>query len=138
MTHSTYSGSCLCGGVHFDVQGRFDAFYLCHCSRCRKGSGTAHCANLFATSAQLNWLAGEDLVRCYTLPGSRHCRSFCTHCGSALPTLAEDHSLLAVPAGCLDSPVDIAPTAHLCTSSRADWDRALEKVTQLDGLPDGN
>ena len=44
---TTHSGTCLCGAVRFEISGSFERFYLCHCSRCRKGSGSAHAANLF-------------------------------------------------------------------------------------------
>jgi hypothetical protein len=48
-----HSGSCLCGAVTFTVEGAFDRFYLCHCSHCRKDTGSAHAANLFASTAAL-------------------------------------------------------------------------------------
>ncbi|TCM41411.1 MULTISPECIES: GFA family protein [Novosphingobium] len=132
---SNISGSCLCGTVRFDINGSFDSFFLCHCSRCRKGSGTAHGANLFATDASLHWVAGEAEVKIFRLPGTRHQRSFCVECGSALPDVQMDGALLKVPAGCLDGPIEIRPTAHICCASRADWDVDLEKVVTMDGLP---
>lgn len=99
----THQGSCLCGGARFEVSGRFERFVLCHCRRCRKDTGSAHASNLFATQATLRWLSGEALVRHYQLPGTRHARSFCSTCGSALPSLQLDGTLLVVPAGCLDT-----------------------------------
>ena len=53
-------GSCLCGAVRFEVTGAFESFFLCHCSRCRKDTGSAHGANLFSSTAKLAWLKGED------------------------------------------------------------------------------
>jgi len=128
-------GSCLCGCVRFAISGRFDAFFLCHCSRCRKDSGSAHSANLFSASATIEWLAGHDLVKSYRLPESRHQRSFCGECGSALPGVQMDGALLVVPAGSLDDPITLRPTAHICDGSRAEWDRDLETVARLEGLP---
>jgi hypothetical protein len=55
-----YLGSCLCGAVTFKVQGSFERFFLCHCSRCRKDTGSAHAANLFSTTARLEWLSCQD------------------------------------------------------------------------------
>jgi hypothetical protein len=40
-----------------------------------------------------------------------------------------------VPAGSLDSPIDVRPDAHICVASRADWDRSLEAVPQIEGMP---
>ncbi|MBU72026.1 GFA family protein [Spongiibacter sp.] len=132
---SQYQGSCLCGDVRYVIDGEFESFYLCHCSRCRKGTGSAHASNLFSTSASLAWQSGEQHVASFTLPGSHHSRSFCKQCGSALPGLHMGRKLLMVPAGSLDSAVSLRPNAHLCVSSRADWDHELEHVDQLDGLP---
>jgi hypothetical protein len=39
---TTYRGSCICGEIAFEVDGPFDHFLSCHCSRCRKSTGTAH------------------------------------------------------------------------------------------------
>lgn len=130
-----YSGSCLCGKATFQVRGEFDGFYLCHCRYCQKDTGSAHAANLFARGATLTWLSGADSVTTFTLPGTRHCKCFCGFCGSALPVSQED-ALLVVPAGCLDTAVSIAPTAHIFTSSKAIWDAHLERVPVFDTLPE--
>ena len=130
-----YSGGCLCGAVTFGVTGAFQSFFLCHCSRCRRGTGSAHGANLFSTTARLDWRSGEDRVRGFSLPGTRHERSFCADCGAALPRVSADGALLVVPAGSLDDAIDIAPTARICMASRAAWTVGLENVPAFDGLP---
>jgi hypothetical protein len=130
-----HSGSCLCGAIHFEIEGDFESFYLCHCSHCRKDSGSAHGANLFSSKATLKWLSGEDQVRVFTLPGTRHRHAFCATCGSALPDLQMNATLLKVPAGSLDTPVHKRPDAHIFSSSRAQWDHALEQVPQVAKLP---
>jgi hypothetical protein len=132
---ASHIGSCLCGQVRYAVEGDFDGFFLCHCSRCRKGSGSAHAANLFSTSARLAWLSGEDKVRTFRFPQSWHQRSFCADCGAALPGIHRNGTLLAVPAGSLDSPIAIRPNAHIFVASRADWDEHLEDIRRCDGRP---
>lgn len=129
-----YIGSCLCGTAKFNVQGAFESFYLCHCQHCQKDTGSAHAANLFSSTAQLTWLAGADSVTTFTLPGTRHKKSFCQHCGSALPSI-HNETLLVVPAGCLDTPIAMLPTAHIFTSSRAAWDSAPETLPMFEKLP---
>jgi hypothetical protein len=133
---SEHYGSCLCGNVKFTIEGDFDNFYLCHCSYCQKDTGSAHAANLFSRSATLSWQAGEDAVNTFTLPGTRHRRSFCVRCGSALPSMQMAGKLLVVPAGCLDSKLTVRPDAHLFTSSRATWDSSLETLPKFDALPE--
>lgn len=129
-------GACQCGGVRFEIYGSFDAFFLCHCRRCRKDTGSAHASNLFSSSARLIWLAGQDAVRTYQVPGTRHARSFCADCGAALPNLQMDGTLLVVPAGSLDSVIAIRPSAHICFASRAEWADDLAEAPRMDGLPD--
>jgi len=131
----THSGSCLCGAVMFEVTGPFQQFFLCHCHRCQKGTGSAHAANLFSTEAVINWLSGADNISFFIVEGTRHARSFCKTCGSAVPTAAPDGSLLMVPAGVLDTPVEIAPNAHLCMVDAANWEAKMPDAPKFDGMP---
>jgi hypothetical protein len=135
MMSKTYSGCCLCGEVRFDIEGEFERFYLCHCEHCRKDTGSAHAANLFSSTATLKWLSGQGNVRQFDLPGTRHSKSFCGTCGSALPRVQMHGTLLVVPAGSLDSDLPLRPDAHLFMSSRASWDEALEELPTFDRLP---
>lgn len=130
---STHQGSCLCGAVRFEISGDYDGFFLCHCSLCRKGTGSAHAANLFGSKASIAWLSGEAKVKTFGIEGTRHQRSFCTECGSPVP---RPHVFggSVVPAGSLDTPLDIKP-AHICVASRANWDEQLEDAPKFDGLP---
>ncbi|HTN63478.1 MAG TPA: GFA family protein [Devosia sp.] len=134
MTQTT-AGSCQCGTVTFQVSGEFESFFLCHCKRCRKDTGSAHAANLFSSTATLSWISGSDSIRTYRVPETLHEKSFCTKCGSALPSVQLNGALLVVPAGSINSAITIRPTAHICCASRAEWDAHLETIPQLDGLP---
>ncbi len=130
-----HSGSCLCGQIQYEVVGDFDSFFLCHCKYCQKDTGSAHAANLFSSTATLKWSTGYDKVVVFNLPSTRHSRSFCSICGSAIPSQQFNGSLLVVPAGSLDSKVNIQANAHLFVSSRACWDHELEQLPCYDGLP---
>jgi len=130
-----HSGSCLCGAVRFEIAGDFAHFYLCHCQYCRKDTGSAHAANLFSSSATLRWLAGQDQVTRFNLPNTRHRHCFCATCGSALPDLQMDGTLLKVPAGSLDTDVIMRPNAHIFVASKANWDEALENIPTVARLP---
>ncbi|MBR9652965.1 GFA family protein [Thalassovita aquimarina] len=135
MTETT-KGSCLCGGVAFEIHGKFGPFLLCHCARCRKDTGSAHAANLFVPGGRIKWTRGKALVRSFRLAGTRHSKSFCTVCGSAVPDVQEEGALLAVPAGSLDTPLDKRPEAHISWQGRADWDEGLDRLPRLAGLPE--
>ncbi|WP_323696705.1 GFA family protein [Thiorhodovibrio litoralis] len=132
---SIKNGSCLCGEIHFEVEGDFESFFLCHCSRCRKDTGSSHAANLFSSSAKLRWLTGQDKVKVFTLPSTLHTKSFCSVCGSALPNLQMEGDLLVVPAGSLDSELFFKPNAHINISSKAEWDQDLETLPKIDNDP---
>lgn len=128
-------GSCLCGEVRFEVLGEFERFFLCHCGRCRKDTGSAHSANLFSSTAKINWLSGQARIRSFQVPATRHAKSFCSECGSALPSVQMNGTLLVVPAGSLDSAIEAQPDAHICVASRASWDQGLVDVPRVDDLP---
>lgn len=130
-----HAGSCLCGRIRFEVVGHFDRFFLCHCEHCRKDTGSAHAANLFLSSGTLEWVEGRSHVTEYTLPGTRHARSFCSICGSALPVQNAEGGMIVVPAGSLDSAVEVRPAAHIFVSSRAAWDEGLEALPSFASFP---
>lgn len=136
MSH-LYKGSCLCGEIKFEVEGNLETFYLCHCKYCQKDTGSAHASNLFSKSAQLRWVTGETKVTSYNLPSTRHHKSFCSICGSALPSLQMSGKLLVIPAGSLDSGISIQPNAHIFISSKAGWDNRLEKIPMVSLFPSG-
>ncbi|MEX1377820.1 MAG: GFA family protein [Eubacteriales bacterium] len=130
-----YKGSCLCEEVTFEIEGEFENFFLCHCERCRKDTGSAHAANLFSSTASLVWLSGEDKIKTFDFKSEGHIKSFCTICGSALPNMQLDGKLLVVPAGSLDSDIHIKPDGHIYLDKKANWDDDLEKAPKYGELP---
>lgn len=116
------TGGCLCGMVAFEVSGPFTAFHWCHCTRCRKDTGSAHAANLFTRPASIRWLGGENTVRRFDLPeAERFAKAFCEHCGSPVPYVNRSGTHLIVPAGSLDSDPGIVPQDNIHWGSRASW-----------------
>lgn len=128
-------GSCLCGCMKYELYGDFHSFFLCYCGHCRKDSGSAHAANLFASAATLNWIQGEAEVKTYQHANTLHSRSFCQHCESALPTKVEQMNCIVVPAGSLDSAVTIQPTAKIYVGSCATWAKSFSNVPSYEVLP---
>lgn len=125
-------GSCLCGATRFKLEGNFESFFFCHCGHCRKDTGSAHAANLFSTSAKLEWLMGQDKISTFNLPQTRHTRCFCSICGSAMPFVSEQ--MIVVPAGCLDTDLATVPNAHIFMASKAAWSRVSE-IPEFDTFP---
>lgn len=115
-------GSCLCGAVAFELSPPFRLMVHCHCSRCRRSSGTGHATNLVADPDQLRWLAGESLITRFDLPGARSFgKWFCSQCGCPLPRVTRNGKLVVVPAGSLEDEPEMTPTDHIFWASRARW-----------------
>ncbi len=74
-------------------------------------------------------------LQCYTLPATRHTKSFCSQCGSALPYTDHIDDVLVVPAGSLDNQMNIKPNAHLFISSKATWAENIESIRKFDQRP---
>ena len=119
---STSIGSCLCGEVSYELSGNMGIFQYCHCSRCRKFSGSAHSASLFVIPDQFKWLSGAELVGRYEPADSKHfATSFCKKCGSSLPWLTKTGKAIVIPAGTLNDDPGIRPTQNLFCDSGASW-----------------
>ena len=133
----TIDGACLCGRVQYRVRGPFSAFHLCHCSQCRRSTGSAHAANIFAEPDQIEWLAGEELVKRYTPdePGVIS-KCFCTHCGSLVPYTSLQSGRLIIPAGSLSGPPGIDPDDNIYWRDRADWYDAGLAAPHVEQDPD--
>jgi hypothetical protein len=128
-------GSCLCGQVEFLVKGPFTGFHYCHCSRCRKSSGAAYAANIFAKPENLQWLSGENNIKRFDLPGSHgYARSFCNNCGCALPyDFGNKGKLLLIPAGLLSNDPEIRPADNIYWKDKADWYTDAASLPCFDG-----
>lgn len=135
MTASVH-GSCLCQSVKYEFEGPAQVFQYCHCSRCRKTSGSAFSPNLLVAPEQFRWLAGEDLVGRFEHPDARHfATGFCTRCGSNLPWLSQTGRAVIIPAGTLDEDPGIRPTQNIFFGSGAPWREAVEDLPQHEELP---
>jgi hypothetical protein len=107
--------------------------FSCAIAGAGKDTGSAHAANLFSSTATVNWLSGEAKIKTFRVPSTRHQKSFCGECGSAVPRVQMNGALVVVPAGSLDSAIETRPDAHILVASSAGWDRRLEDVPRIDG-----
>jgi hypothetical protein len=79
MSH--YKGSCLGGGVTFEIEGDVRDVLACHCIQCRKTTGNYMSATA-CEEEQLRLTSDETLAWYESTPG--HKRGFCNRCGSSL------------------------------------------------------
>ena len=128
-------GSCLCGGVRFEYGRPRGGVGMCHCSQCRKVSGTASNAVIVVPEAELRWLAGEELRKTITKPSGWH-TTFCSVCGCPVPQLLPAGGAYWVPAGALDDDPGPRIAGHIYVGSRASWDEIAGDAPRFEaGLP---
>lgn len=117
-----YKGSCLCGQIKYQIEGEHTAFYHCHCTRCRKASGTGHASNMRIVAPGIQWLSGASLINSFKVPDAERFRNdFCSNCGSPLPREFPNHGYISLPAGTLDMEPGCEPQARIFTNSQAAW-----------------
>jgi len=117
------TGSCLCGGVAFEIEGRVTPIQLCHARRCQKFTGSAFAPELAAKADRFRWVRGEELV------------ATCRVCGSPLPAPLEGTEFVVLLAGVLDGDPDAAPFRHIFTGQAAPWDRIADDLPAFEGRP---
>ena len=117
-----YDGSCLCGQVKYHVKGPYIRFFFCHCSRCRRATGTAHAANIFTRAGNVEFTSGAEKVKRFDLPtAAQYSRAFCTECGAPVPYLSRDGKVHVVPAGSMPDFVDRKVDANVYWDTHASW-----------------
>ncbi|NYF32665.1 GFA family protein [Sphingopyxis sp. JAI108] len=116
-------GSCLCGGIRFEIDGKTGPAGQCHCSKCRKVSGTDGNAVFYTSAASFRWLDGEQLIERFPVPGDTSWSAFfCRTCGSPTPHSDANGKFFFVPAGLLDDdPGFRGYAAHIFVGSKAPW-----------------
>ena len=124
-------GSCLCGGVLFELTQPFRRANHCHCSFCRKHSGTFGLTQGRVPRDGVRLLQGEDLLRVFQPAGGTARKVFCSVCGSSLfGGFWPEGEDVSVRLGALDGDPGIRPQYHSFVASRAVWDELPD-----DGLP---
>jgi hypothetical protein len=126
-----YEGSCLCRNVRYEITGEIGDFGYCHCTSCRKASGSAHAANAPIQRAQFKLVSGADTLREFqSSPGKL--RAFCSRCGSPIyALLAETPDLMRIRLGSLDTPFTKTPKAHTWVSDKAPWEPIDDDLPQF-------
>jgi hypothetical protein len=126
-------GSCLCGGVTFEIDSAVGPAEFCHCNRCRKTSGSNALLTVRVRARDYRVLSGRELVRSYAAPvlnePPSYRSTFCSHCGSPVPELSPDAEFLEIPAGAFDDDPGTRPDKHICVEFMPSWDSVR------DGLP---
>ncbi|XOV77546.1 MAG: GFA family protein [Aestuariibacter sp.] len=123
-----YNGSCLCGAIQVQITGEITDIIHCHCSLCRKSSGTAFATNGFVKRQDFSIVTGDALLAAFELrPGKK--RHFCQRCASPIfSSNAQDPTRIRLRLGILDSDIEERPISHNFVTSKANWDSLNETL----------
>ncbi len=131
----TYTGGCLCGRVRYAGTEELGGGH-CHCTDCRKSSGTGHCSHMIAPQQSFD-VSGE--VRFYDAPadsGNVVSRGFCPNCGAPVySTNAGMPGMVFVRASSLDDPEVFNPRMVVYTDRAASWDHVDPALPAFAAMP---
>jgi hypothetical protein len=118
----TRLGQCTCGNVRYRLSGEPARVGICHCTSCRKASGS-----MFTTYGIWPKTALETDGETITFEG----RSFCPQCGSSLFALSDAEAEIQL---CTldDAPTDLTPSYELWIRRREPWLSPLPGAEQHD------
>jgi len=128
-------GKCLCEGVRIEIDAPLGPVIVCHCSLCRRSTGSAFNPNASVPAERLRITSGQELVHEFSrVPGT--CRAFCSRCGSPLYGRSDAYpTIMRVRLGTLDNTEGARPIAHIFTGSKADWFEIKDDAEQFDEWP---
>ena len=128
-------GQCLCGQIEFEIEGSRHKLYQCHCSLCRKQSGSLSNAATIVPEGKFRWLRGAGRVSTWQRESGFRSH-FCSNCGSPVPNPLRDTRQVWIPAGLLENGDGLEIVAHVHLASRAPWDTTTEHALRDDECPD--
>lgn len=135
-------GSCLCGGVAFEIEGQLTPIQLCHARRCQKITGSAFAPEMAARRSDFRWIQGEDLLTVYEAPLLDQPpplrRSFCRVCGSPMPWDVEGTDFIGLLAGILDGDPQTKPFRHIFVGQKACWHEIGDALPRFEKRPPRN
>ena len=123
-------GSCNCGGVQFKVTVPLTDVFVCHCSICRKSTGSGGICVSIVNNEHFIWTKGTDLIETWHKPEHDWLSSFCKQCGSSLPA-KNDEAATFIPVGLLDSGHEkLEVKHHLFVGSKGSWEKIQDDGIQ--------
>ena len=115
-------GECNCGAVAFEITADPTDIYVCHCSICRRSTGSGSIAVVVVGNEDFRWRRGRQLITAWQKPGHDWRTCFCQRCGSPLPGV-NDQARIYVPAGLIvEGGENLQVAHHIWVGSKAHWD----------------
>lgn len=120
--------------MQYAVQNGFEYALNCHCSKCRRATGSAFKPLAGTRRANLTFERGGDLLLIFgdeTGAHDVHCRM----CGSLLFSVVREGAYVHVAMGTLVEDPGIKPSMHIFVNSKACWFEISDDLPQHTGLP---
>lgn len=127
------TGRCLCGRLEYTVADEFRYAMNCHCSLCRRMTGSAFKPLAGIERHKLELKQGGGSALTYGDDGWQNVN--CGHCGSLLYAVVRSGSFVHVPMGTLVDEPSIRPTMHIFVGSKAPWYEITDDLPQFEGSP---
>jgi len=127
-------GKCSCGVIEYQFSMTDLLAYQCHCSVCRKATGSAFSTTLMVPVMSFQWLSSESSIATYKKE-NEYKVSFCSMCGSPVPNMFRNFPLLSVPVGGIENSEDIVIAAQIYLGSKAEWDMGKMTGTKYEEIP---
>jgi hypothetical protein len=124
------TGQCLCGTVHYAVADEFLYAANCHCSNCRRTTGSAFKPFAGISREKLHVTKGEDRLKLFGDKDGHDAR--CEACGSLLYSVVRDGAFVHVTMGTLMDDPSIRPSVHIFVGSKAPWFRITDELPQYE------
>ena len=124
------AGKCLCGAVHYQVSDQFIYAANCHCSNCRRTTGSAIKPFAGIAREKLRVTTGDDHLKRFGDEEGHN--AHCEACGSLLYSVVRDGAFVHVPMGTLIDDPSIRPTVHIFVGSKAPWFRITDDLPQYE------
>lgn len=138
MPSRATTGRCLCGAVTFTVDGPLGPAVVCHCTDCRRCTGSAFNVGVRVERAVFRITSGAPKgFTSHGDSGRELTRHFCADCGSPLFTSAPKHPAhYFVKAGAFDDPAVVRPVRQDWMRSAVDWRAVAPDLPAFDRGPD--
>jgi hypothetical protein len=115
-------GECNCGAIAFEIDAELSDVFVCHCSICRRFTGSNGIAVTLIDNSAIRWVRGEDQIASWKKPDADWQCSFCRVCGSPLPG-SNDAARTFVPVGLIsEGGQHLRVAHHIWVGSKAAWD----------------